>query len=173
MDKIVVIGSSGAGKSIFAKELASVLNINVSHLDRLFWQCGWKEISHSARKQILEDLLRKQQRWIIDGNYLRFADIHVKAADTIIFLDTPALLCFRRLIERHLKYRKHSRYDIPDGCTDRLTLLHLFKVLILRFQGKQIIEQTLLKYPPKHIIRLRSTQEITEFLAQQKQIDEE
>lgn len=146
-----------------------MLNMNVSHLDRLFWQSGWKEKTHSARKQILEDLIREENQWIIDGNYLRFAELHVNAADTIIFLETPSLLCFRRLIERHRKYRKHSRDDIPEGCTDRLTLQHLFKVLIFRFQGKQIIEQTLLNYPSKQVFRLHSVQDITNFLTQQRQ----
>lgn len=169
MEKIVVVGSSGAGKSLFAKDLGSILKIKVSHLDRLFWQSDWEEKTNFVRKQILEDLIDEEKRWIIDGNYLRFAEIHVEAADTIIFLETPSLLCFWRLIERHRKYRKRSRDDIPEGCTDRLTLLHLLKVLIFHFQGKRTIEQTLLNYPSKRIIRLHSVQEITDFFAQQEQ----
>jgi adenylate kinase family enzyme len=169
MEKIVVIGSSGAGKSMFASKLSAILNINVSHLDRLFWQSGWEEKTGFARKEILQDLLFKEQRWIIDGNYLRFAELHVNAADTIIFLEMPPLLCFWRLILRHFKDRRRSRDDIPEGCTDRLTLPHLFKVLIFRFEGKRTIEQTLLNYPSKRIIRLQSVQEVTDFFAEQRQ----
>ncbi len=169
MEKIVVIGSSGAGKSIYASKLSAILNINVFHLDRLFWQSGWEEKTGFARKEILQDLLFKEQRWIIDGNYLRFAELHVSAADTIIFLETPSLLCFWRLILRHRKYRKRSRDDIPEGCTDRLTLPHLWKVLIFPFQGKRTIGQMLHNYSSKRIIWLHSVQEVTDFFAQQRQ----
>src|SRR5205807_831653 len=85
------------GKSMFAKELGSMLKIKVSHLDRLFWQRGWEEKTGFARKEILEKLISEKQ-WIIDGNYFRFATLHVKAADTIIFLEMPSFLCFCRSV---------------------------------------------------------------------------
>ena len=42
MNKIVIIGSPGAGKSTFAHELGAILNIDVIYLDRHFWKTGWK-----------------------------------------------------------------------------------------------------------------------------------
>jgi len=34
MDRILVLGSGGAGKSTLAKQLGKLLNIRVDHLDR-------------------------------------------------------------------------------------------------------------------------------------------
>src|SRR2546421_9380760 len=137
MEKVVIIGSAGAGKSNIARKLGSKLNIKVVHLDRVFWQRGWKEKPRGTRIDILQDLVR-EKRWIIEGTYLSSSQARLNAADTIIFLDIPPLLCLWRIIKRHLEYHKllclwriikrhleyqrSSRRDIPEGCTDKLTL---------------------------------------------------
>ncbi|HKG22550.1 MAG TPA: AAA family ATPase, partial [Blastocatellia bacterium] len=41
MKKVLVIGSGGAGKTTFAKELGARLNIEVIHLDSIYWNPGW------------------------------------------------------------------------------------------------------------------------------------
>ena len=43
MQKILVIGPGGAGKTTFAKELGEILGIMVVHLDSLYWKLGWIE----------------------------------------------------------------------------------------------------------------------------------
>jgi adenylate kinase family enzyme len=45
MKKILVIGSGGSGKSTLARQLGELLDIEVKHLDRLYWQPGWTEPS--------------------------------------------------------------------------------------------------------------------------------
>ncbi len=44
MKRIMVIGiSAGVGKSTFARSLGEALNIEVYHLDALYWRSGWVE----------------------------------------------------------------------------------------------------------------------------------
>ena len=43
MEKIVIIGSPGAGKTDFALQLGKICKIKVLHLDRLFWERGWEK----------------------------------------------------------------------------------------------------------------------------------
>ena len=43
VDKIIVIGCGGAGKSTFSRKLSNKLDIPVYHLDKLFWNKGWIE----------------------------------------------------------------------------------------------------------------------------------
>ncbi len=43
MKKIMIIGSGGAGKSTLARALGSIMNIEVIHLDKLFWKSNWVE----------------------------------------------------------------------------------------------------------------------------------
>lgn len=165
MDKIVIIGSSGAGKSTFARELGSILKIKVFHLDRCFWQRGWKVKTRDTRIDILHEIVRKE-RWIIDGTYLNSSELHLNVADTIIFLDIPPLLCLWRLTKRHRAYYGRSRRDIPEGCTDRLTELLILRVLTFPLHDRRTIKQKLRSYKSKQIIWLRSGKEIKDFLAQ-------
>ena len=168
MEKVVIIGSAGAGKSTLARKLGSKLNIKVVHLDRVFWQRGWKEKPRGTRIDILQDLVR-EKRWIIEGSYLSSSRARLNAADTIIFLDIPPLLCLWRIIKRHLEYHKHSRRDIPEGCTDKITALRILKILAFPFRGRRTLKQKLRNYKSKQIIWLRSSKEVEEFLAQQEQ----
>ncbi len=168
MDRVVIIGVSGAGKSTLAKNLHAMLGMKVYHLDRAFWQSNWKVKDKETRIDILGHFVQEKQ-WIIDGNYLRFSAIHLDIADTIIFLDISPLLCLRRLIKRHLEYRKHSRRDTPEGCTDRLTLLRIVKVPTFPLNGRKMIMKKLCMYNSKEIIWLRSPKEVEGFLVQLKQ----
>ena len=165
MEKIVIIGSSGAGKSTLARGLGSMLKIKVFHLDRLFWQHGWKGKTRDTRIDILQGLVQERQ-WIIEGNYLRASELHLNAADIIIFLDISPLLCLWRLMKRHREYRRRSRRDIPEGCTDRLIRLRILKVLAFPLGGRRTIKQKLRNYKSKQIIWLRSRKEVEDFLAQ-------
>jgi adenylate kinase family enzyme len=168
MEKIVIMGSSGAGKTTLARELGPILKIKkVIHLDRLYWQRGWKGKTRDTRIDIIQDLVREKQ-WIIDGNYFSVSELHLNAADTIIFLNPPPLVCLQRLIKRHRKYCGRSRRDIPEGCTDKLTRLRMLKVLVFPLQGRRRLEEELRKYNSKQIVQLHSDKEVEEFLAQQK-----
>ncbi|MDZ8035131.1 hypothetical protein [Nostoc sp. DedSLP04] len=43
MKKILIIGSGGAGKSTLARELGTILSLEVIHLDAWYWNPGWVE----------------------------------------------------------------------------------------------------------------------------------
>jgi adenylate kinase family enzyme len=173
MKKIVIIGSSGAGKTTLAKALGSQLRIKVFHLDRFFWTRNWDRKSTYERMEILEKLTFGENRWIIEGTYLRSSEPGLREADTIIFGDLPFHLCFRRVIKRHYENQGSPRRDIPEGCADRFTLRHLLKTLAFPVLGRRMIEQILHKCPSKHVIRLYSKKEVEHFLAQPKQIEED
>jgi adenylate kinase family enzyme len=172
MDKIAIIGPPGAGKTTLARELGSILKIKVFHLDRFFWQRGWKVKTRDTRIDILQEIVREKQ-WIIEGTYLSSSELHLNAADTIIFLDIPPLVCLWRLTKRHREYYGCSRRDIPEGCTDRLTKLLILRVLTFPFHDRRTLKQKLPNYKSKQIIQLHSRKEVDDFLAQQKQDGDE
>ena len=165
MDKIAIVGSPGAGKSTLAQQLGKSLNLEIIHLDRLFWQRGWERKDRDTRIDILQGLVQEKQ-WIIEGTYLSSSELHLNTADTIIFLDIFPLVCLQRLIKRHFKYRRCSRRDIPMGCTDKLTLHRMLKVLAFPVQGRRTLKQKLRNYKSKQIIRLRSRKKVEAFLVQ-------
>lgn len=140
MERIVVIGSTGAGKSTFARALGKILDIEVLHLDRYFWQAGWKQYSRADRVAIQQKLIEGRDRWIMEGSYISSSDARLDAADTIIFLDMPPLLCFWQAIKRHIAtYNQPFRPDLPDGCTDRLSLLSIAKILLFPYNGRPLL----------------------------------
>ena len=77
MDKIIVIGCGGAGKSTFSRKLSNLLDIPVYHLDKLFWNKGWIETPQKEFNKKIKEVISKD-KWIIDGNYIKTIDIRAK-----------------------------------------------------------------------------------------------
>lgn len=119
MNKIMIIGSGGAGKSTLARKLGEKLNIEVFHLDSLLWRPNWEMVSREEQREIQNDLIKKEQ-WIIDGNYGGTMDVRLEAADTIIFMDFPRVICLYRAVKRYFQYRGKSRPDMVEGNDERL-----------------------------------------------------
>lgn len=121
MRRVLVIGSSGAGKSTFAKRLGVATGLPVIHLDRLFWKAGWVEPDKSEWSETVAGAL-KGERWVIDGNYGGTLDQRLAACDTAVFLDLPRLVCMWRILERGLRYRGRTRPDMAPGCDEKVDL---------------------------------------------------
>ena len=175
MQKIVIIGSPGAGKSTFARTLGEILQIKVSHLDRYFWQPEWKEKPKEIRLQIMKELVVEDQ-WIIEGTYLDTSYIRLKAADTIIFLDTPGFICLWRVLSRYFKYGKEPRPDLPEGCSEKLRLHYLLRILVFPFIKRKKLNRLLDELGPekskKSIYVFRSSSDVKGFLQIRRQIQE-
>lgn len=138
-ERIVIIGSAGAGKSTLAQKLGPLLNIEVIHLDRHFWQPDWKEHSIKTRIVKQQQLIREKDQWIIEGTYLDSSDIRLNAADTIIFLDIPGYLCLWRVIKRRFQDAKKVRPDLPEGCREQLSIPYILKVLVFPQKGRRLL----------------------------------
>jgi adenylate kinase family enzyme len=177
MNKIMIIGPPGAGKSTLAHELGEILQIEVIHLDRLFWQNGWKEKPEKKWIQYQFQLVQKDA-WIMDGSYHGTLDIRLIEADTIIFLDMPRLLCLWRVVKRH--FTAPLRPDLPKQCRDKLDRTYLMKVWSFPTHDRaDLIEQVQKEraHPQKtekEVIWLDSRKEVSRFLQEvRKQVLEE
>jgi adenylate kinase family enzyme len=119
MKRVLVIGSSGSGKSTFATELGQKTGLPVIHLDREFWQPGWIETPRDKWSERIRQLIAGDA-WIIDGTYDRTLDIRLPRADTVIFLDFPRFTCMRRMIKRVIFNYGKVRPDMGPDCPERL-----------------------------------------------------
>jgi len=166
MRRIAIIGSGGAGKSMLARQLGDITGLPVIHLDREFWRPGWTETPKPVWKTRVEDLV-KGDEWIIDGNFGGTMEIRLAAADMVVFLNFPRVLCTYRAIKRAVTYRKRTRPDMGPGCNEKFDLE--FLRWIWQFPGKTVpaIEARLVKLGPDvRLIRLHSPKEAEEFLVE-------
>lgn len=131
MQRILVIGSPGAGKSTLARELAGRTGLPLFHLDRIHWSPGWVERDRDEAARMLDAVLA-QDRWIIDGNYGSTLPRRVPRADGVVWLDYPTGLCLRRVLQRWWRYRGQARPDMTEGCPERLDAEFLLYILQFR-----------------------------------------
>lgn len=163
MKRVAIIGSGGAGKSTLARALSERTGLPVVHLDRLYWRPGWVATPHEAWAEQQRDLLT-QEAWIIDGNYGSTLDGRLRAADTVVFLDTPRLVCLWRALKRRLRYTGRSRPDMREGCPERLTGEFLRWIWEYPKRQRPNILQKLARLEHKQVVRLRSRREVEAFL---------
>lgn len=121
MQRVLVIGSGGAGKTTLSSALAEATGLPVVHLDAHFWRPGWIQPSSEEWAEQVDRLIA-QPRWIMDGNYGGTMARRLEACDTAIFLDRPRLLCVWRVVKRRLRYHGVARPDLPPGCPEQLNM---------------------------------------------------
>lgn len=92
MQRILVIGCPGAGKSTFSRSLRDRLELPLFYLDRLWHREDRTTASQEEFDRRLTDILAKE-RWIIDGTYLRTLNMRLERCDTVFLLDYPLALC--------------------------------------------------------------------------------
>lgn len=124
MQRILVIGSGGSGKSSLARELGQILGLTVIHLDAYHWQPGWVEPPKPEWNARVAELV-KGESWIIDGNYSGSLPVRLAACDTVLFLDLPRSLCVLRVTKRRLMQRWRGRPDMAPDCPEKLDLKFL------------------------------------------------
>lgn len=165
MKKILIIGSSGAGKSTFSRRLSEITNIEILHLDKLYWKPNWTEPSKEEWKATLEKAMRGEM-WIMDGNYSNTLDLRLPACDTVIFLDMPRTVCVYRVLKRvALSYGK-TRLDMAENCAEHFDWKFIKWIWDFKNRSKPKMEKLLEQFKyEKTIIRLKSKREVKRFLA--------
>ena len=121
MERILIIGCGGAGKSTLARQLGEKLNLPVVHLDKLYWKPGWVQESREEFDRKLAITL-EEPKWIIDGNFNRTMPLRLQRCDTVIYLDFPRITCLLGVIKRILTTYGTVRPDMGEGCPERFDL---------------------------------------------------
>ncbi|MGC2741747.1 MAG: adenylate kinase [Candidatus Angelobacter sp.] len=120
MQRVVILGRGGAGKSTLAHQLGDITRLPIVELDKIFWRPG---LLSTPRDEwiLLQQKLVHEEKWIMDGDFGPYDAVEerLRAADTIVLLDFSLLRCawraFRRSRERAdfwrwvLAWRRRSR----------------------------------------------------------------
>jgi len=103
--RIVIVGSSCAGKSSLAAELSALLAIPRIELDELYWGPDWNPKSGTEFRRLLA-AATEGEAWVADGNYGTVRPLLWPRATMIIWLNLPFPLvlwrAFRRTLARSL-----------------------------------------------------------------------
>lgn len=163
MQRVLVVGPCGAGKSTFATALAARTGLPLIHMDQLAWKPGWID---SDRAEVLERLapIVARDRWLIDGNYGSTLEARLPRADTVIHLDYAIPRCLWRLTRRVWRLRGTTRPDMTDGCPERFDPAFFWYAARWRSGPGRRLDQALAPHAEK-VVRLPDPRAAAQWLA--------
>lgn len=122
MWRAVVIGTSGTGKTTFARELANRLDAVHLELDAIHQLPEWQAIPAAQFRDEIAGFVADHDRWVVDGNYAAVRDLLWPAADTAVWLDLSLPRTMWRVSLRSLR-RVVTREELWNGNREQLTSL--------------------------------------------------
>jgi adenylate kinase family enzyme len=160
--RVLVIGTSGSGKTTLGRRVAAALDIPHAEQDGWNHLPGWQEAPLEQFRAEVERFTALPA-WVMDGNYSKARDIGWPRADTLVWLDYPALTVFWRLLRRTLR-RMSRREVLWNGNRERRSsLLSRNGMLAWFFQTHWKLRRTtpvqIAQYPHLKVIRLRHPRE--------------
>ena len=160
MNRLMVIGGPGSGKSTFSKALHEITDIPLYHLDMMYWNADRTTVDKAVFIEKLSSTIQKSQ-WIIDGNYGSTIELRLQACDTVIFLDYPVDVCLNGIRER----RGKARTDMPwIEKSDEEDAEFIEFIKNYNSQNRPEVMALLDKYSDREIYIFKSRNEADEFL---------
>ena len=158
MQKVMIIGCPGAGKSTFARELREKTGLPLFYLDMIWHKEDRTETGQEEFDLKLDEILRSD-KWIIDGNYRRTLEPRLRACDTVFFLDFPFEVCISGVRQRMGKPREDMPWIEDSEDEEFMEFIKTFK----KNESPRIYD-LLADYDNKNIIIFRTREEIKEYL---------
>ncbi len=100
--RIVVVGTTGAGKTTLAQELSRRLGYPHIELDAMYWGPNWTPAPTDIFRQGVARALNGAA-WVADGNYRKARDVIWARADTLVWLDYALPVIMWQLARRALR----------------------------------------------------------------------
>jgi adenylate kinase family enzyme len=163
VQRVVIVGPGGAGKTRLAGELGRLTGLPVVHLDHHFWHPNWVETPRDEWRTVQQTLFAGDE-WIADGNYSATLDERLPRADTVVFCDFPVRRTLPRVIRRSLGNR--GRAVQAPGCPERLDPKFLWWVFRYRYRSRPTVVRAIAELAPEADVHvLRSPRAVKAFLA--------
>jgi len=102
LKRVVVIGTSCSGKTVFARGLARRLKVRHVEIDSIYWGPNWTPTPKEEFRSLVSEALGPEA-WVSDGNYSAARDILWARATTLIWLRYPFHVVAWRALSRTLR----------------------------------------------------------------------
>ena len=152
MARFVVVGTSGSGKSTFARRLAAKLHAAYVELDDLYWDANWTPrpaVEFAAAVRVATEA----DRWVVDGNYSVVRDDFWPRATDVVWLNFSRHVVFARVAGRTLR-RSVTRERLWAGNRESLRKAFLSKDSILLWSlttfGRNRVKYARLRAGPEY-----------------------
>ena len=170
--RIIVLGTTGSGKTTLARQLASQLDLPCVELDGLHWGPNWTPVP-TAVLRARAAAATAGDGWVVDGNYRATRDLVWPRADLVVWLDYPLAVNLWRLLWRTLR-RCLTREELWNGNRERFSVNFASKeslfVWAVTTHGRRRREHAEHLARPEHahltVVRLRSPRATHRWLAQ-------
>ncbi|HEY0107493.1 MAG TPA: shikimate kinase [Rhizomicrobium sp.] len=123
--RVVVVGTSGSGKSTIGEALSAALRIPFVEIDAINWQANWRDLQTDDPAEFKRRVAAATQgdAWIVAGNYSVVQPLFWPRATHVVWLDYPRGVVMRRVIWRSL-VRALDRHELWPGTGNRERFWH-------------------------------------------------
>ena len=164
LEKVIIIGCPGSGKSTFGRKLKDVTLLPLYHLDMIFWNQDKTTVSKEVFLDRLAEIMERQS-WIIDGNYSSTMELRMRKCDTVFFLDYPKELCLDGVRKRRGQPRSDMPWTETETDDEFMEFINKYNT-----ETRPDVLALLEKYSKKNIIHFRTREESEEYLLKIKEV---
>lgn len=158
MNKVIVIGCPGSGKSTFSRALHELTGLPLYHLDLLNWNSDKTTVNKNVFIERLKNIITLDS-WIIDGNYGSTIELRLKECDTAFFLDYPVDVCIDGIKQRQGKTRSDMPWTETEDDEEFLEFIKNYNS-----QSRPNVLSLLEQYSEKEIVIFKSREEADKYL---------
>lgn len=111
--RILVLGTSGSGKTTVGLAAAERLGVRFVELDSIRHQAGWVELPDEKFRDVVGNITAEDS-WVIDGNYRVVRDLTTSRATQIVWVNPPLHAVMAQVVRRSLS-RAVFRTELWNG----------------------------------------------------------
>lgn len=168
MNKVIVFGKPGGGKSTLSKKLSAATGIKLYALDLIEYKQNGERVSPEEYSQKHTDLINSEN-WIIEGlGTLKSFWQRIEAADTLVYIDLPYYVSYWWVTKRLLKSLFVHPEGWPEGSSVLKGTLASYKYLRLssKFWTPELFKKIQSYSTNKKVYRITSVKEMNNFIKQ-------
>ena len=166
MNRVVVFGKPGGGKSTLSRKLSAATGNKLCALDLIEYEQNGERVSPEEYSKRHANLINSDS-WVIEGlGTLESFWLRIDAADTLIYVDLPYYVSYWWVTKRLLKSFIVKPEGWPDGSSVLKGTLESYKVLKLcpKFWNDSFMQKLEKISTNKSLYVIRSISELNSFV---------